>query len=236
MGPGTMRGARAYKVTGFSSASIENAFGPCSLVGWQFSADGKWDEAARFFYQGKKTDVSAWITRQSADNIAFEAMFTYADGRKFFIGVRITHLDAAQKTKVILDLLKHAQEGQTLDTVLQNIRAVLGNDNVIATSVDYLELGVFDLWNRVGSRVVWTGGELMSPKDIKGPEPDAGFQPLHEPQPQQLMLEGAWKPKKPTDFQAWIGLPVSDYTDDEKHHILSPEKYEKTAQILISAG
>ncbi len=163
-------------------------------------------------------------------------MFTYADGRKFFIGVRITRLHSNEKAVVIQSLLEHAREGQNLETVLKNIRNILGNQNIMGCSPEYLELGVFDLWNRVGSRVVWEGGTLMPADAIKGPKPDEGFAALHEPQPQQLMLKGAWKPKNDTDFQAWIGLPVSDYIVDKKHHILSPEKYAKTAKILISAG
>ena len=217
-------------------SSIEKSFGPTSLIGWQFAADGKWDEAARYFYQGKKADVPPWLESQATENIALEAMFTYADGRKFFVGVRITKLNAAQKISAIKGLLDGAKEGQPLSDVLQNIRNILGNETIMATKPDYLELGVFDLWNRVGARIVWEGGALLPSSDIRGPEPDEGFSALHEPQPQQLMLEGAWKPKGEHDFQAWIGLPVSDYVVENKHHVLSQDKYIKTAQILISAG
>ena len=219
--------------------AIEKTHGKARLTGWQFAADGRWDTAEIVLLN----DVSAatpgqlqsWLRRQATDNIAFEALFEFANGEWFFFGVRISHLGAAVKLKIFGALVAGGRDTDCLGDTIERIRDILGDRHIAADLPEYLELGVFALWNRVKSLVVWkAGARLIMPEEMPGltKTPDDGYAPLHETQPQPLMLEAAWKrdTRRQQEFQCWISLPVSG--PGEKH-MLVREKYLAAAAIFI---
>lgn len=209
-------------------------------VGWQFAADGQWDLAERIFLeeiaQQTLSRIEDWLAAQASDNIAIEALLEPENRERFFIGVRITHLTSQEKAEVIQRVLAIGRRDDSIDTTIQNIRSGLGDQKLADTHPEYLELGVFDLWNRVKSVVVWKKGEVLGEKsDFLMPEelahktqkPDLGFAPLLEPQTRPLMLEAAWKrnPESRNSFQCWIGLPVSDNDAIGGKYCLSESRY-----------
>lgn len=221
------------------------------LVGWQFAADGHWDFAARTFFEDTAQQTSSriehWLARQTSDNIAIEALLESEREERFFFGVRITHLTTERKAEVIKEMLAVSSKGDSIDTTIQHIRSVLGDRKLAATSPEYLELGVFDLWNRVKSLVVWRKGEVLGEKsDLvmleelphKVQKPDAGFAPLHERQTRPLMLEAAWKknPDTASSYQCWIGLPVSDNDAARGEYSLSEGRYLSAVSTFIGDG
>lgn len=221
------------------------------LIGWQFAADGRWDVAERAFFapttQQTLSRIGDWLARQASGNIAFEALLESENNERFFFGVRITHLTPQEKSAVIARVIAVSREGNSIDTTVQNIRSALGDQHLADASPDYLELGVFDLWNRVKSVVVWRRGEalgeksaLVMPEEIphKAPKPDMGFAPLHQPQTKPLMLEAAWKRRRDigNSCQCWIGLPVSANDVITGGHCLSESRYLSVASTFIDHG
>jgi hypothetical protein len=218
------------------------------LIGWQFAADGQWDVAERSFFeqtaQQTRRRVEHWLAMQTTEDIAFEALLESEKNERFFFGVRITHLMTQEKAEVIARVIAVSRQGDNFDTTIQNIRSVLGEQKLAATSPEYLELGVFDLWNRVKSVVVWKKGEALGEKSAlvmpvelphKTQEPDVGFAPLHEPQTKPLMLEAAWKrqPAIGNGFQCWLGLPVSDNDAIKGEYCLSESRYLSVVSTFI---
>lgn len=136
----------------------EEASKNTKLIGWQFAIDGKWDEAKRIFFEHPAEEavnqVFQWFKQQESSNLAFEALFELDNSEQFFFGVRITHLESEEKIKVICKLLTTSQKGASLSQVVHEVRTTLLDQNIAKTAPEYLELGVFDLWNRVGSLVV----------------------------------------------------------------------------------
>ena len=150
-------------------SNIQSATG-AGLIGWQFAADGKWDVAERVFFEKDGSlpfalaRVGQWLARQTTDNIALEALFEGSNGERFFFGVRITLL-AAQKKKEVADrLISKNQRVDDINQVIQNVRDAIDEQRLATASPDYLELGVFDLWNRVKSLVVWEKNETLGAK------------------------------------------------------------------------
>jgi hypothetical protein len=218
------------------------------LIGWQFAADGQWDVAERTFFEQTAQQtlcrVEHWLAMQTTEDIAFEALLESEKNERFFFGVRLTHLMTQEKTKVIKRVIAVSRKGDNVDTTIQNIRSVLGEQTLAATSPEYLELGVFDLWNRVKSVVVWKKGEalgeksaLVMPEELphKSQKPDVGFAPLHEPQPKPLMLEAAWKgqPAIGNGYQCWLGLPVGDNDVIKGEYCLSESRYLSVVSTFI---
>lgn len=218
------------------------------LLGWQFAADGQWDVAERILLehitQQTLSGVEHWLALQTTENIAFEALFESNEHERYFFGARITHLTTREKIEAIKRVIAASSKGDGIDTTVQNIRWELGDQKLADTSPDYLELGVFDLWNRVKSVVVWRKGEvpggksaLVMPGELphKSQKPDAGFAPLHERQTKPLMLEAAWK-RKPaggSNYQCWIGLPVSDHDASRDEYCLSASRYLSAVATFI---
>ncbi|MGB6489567.1 MAG: hypothetical protein WBE91_22075 [Steroidobacteraceae bacterium] len=221
------------------------------LIGWQFAADGQWDVAERTFFehtaQQTLSRIEHWLAMQTTQDIAFEALLESENNERFFFGVRITHLMTQEKAEVITRVIAVSSKGDGIDTTIQNVRSVLGDQKLADTSPEYLELGVFDLWNRVKSVVVWKKGEtlgeksaLVMPEELPHitQEPDVGFAPLHEPQTKPLMLEAAWK-RKPAignSYQCWLGLPVSDNDVIGGEYCLSESRYLSAVSTFIERG
>lgn len=218
------------------------------LIGWQFAADGRWDVAERIFpehtAQQTPSRIEHWLAIQTTDDIAFEALLESENNERLFFGVRITHLATQEKAAVIERVVALSGKGDSIDTTIQNIRSVLGDQNLAATSPEYLELGVFDLWNRVKSVVVWKKGEvlggksaLIMPEELahKAQKPDIGFAPLHECQTRPLMLEAAWqrKPHIGNSYQCWIGLPVSNDDVIGGKYCLSETRYLSVVRSFL---
>ncbi|HEV2444088.1 MAG TPA: hypothetical protein VGT07_16310 [Steroidobacteraceae bacterium] len=218
------------------------------LIGWQFAADGQWDVAERTFFEHTTRQalsrVEHWLAMQTTGNIAFEALFESEGNERFFLGVRITHLTTQEKAEVTKRMIAMSSKGDGIDTIVQTIRSVLGDQRLADADPDYLELGVFDLWNRVKSVVVWRKGEvlgqkseLVMPEELadKAQTPDAGFAPLHEPQTRPLILEAAWtrKPDIGNSYQCWIGLPVSDGGVNTGEYCLSESRYLSAVSTFI---
>lgn len=219
------------------------------LIGWQFAADGRWDVAERSFLehpaQHTLSRIEHWLAIQTSENIAFEPLLESENKERFFFGVRITHLATHEKAEVVRRIIAPSRNGDSIDTTIQNIRSVLGDERLAAASPDYLELGVFDLWNRVKSVVVWKKGEVLGQKSElvmpaeladKAQRPDAGFAPLHQPQTNPLMLEAAWerKPGIGNSYQCWIGLPVSDYDAIRGKYCLSEARYLSAVSTFLA--
>lgn len=210
------------------------------LIGWQYAADGRWDIAERIFLEHAAQEtpcrIEHWLAAQTTDDIALEALLESDKNERFFFGVRITHLTAKEKSEVIKRMIAVSRKDDSMDTTIQNLRCALGDQRLADTGPEYLELGVFDLWNRVKSVVVWKKGEvlgrnseLVMPEELGGKtqRPDAGFSPLHEAQTKPLILEAAWK-RKPdvgNSYQCWLGLPVSDNGAIGGKHCLSVSRY-----------
>lgn len=218
------------------------------LIGWQFAADGRWDIAERVFLEHTAQEtpcrIDHWLAAQTTDDIALEALLESENNERFFFGVRITHLTAQEKSEVIKRMIAASRRDDSIDTTIQNVRSVLGDQRLADTSPEYLELGVFDLWNRVKSVAVWKKGEvlgrkseLVMPDELAGKtqRPDAGFAPLHEAQTKPLMLEAAWKrrPDIENSYQCWLGLPVSDYDVTGGKHCLSESRYLSVVSTFI---
>lgn len=221
------------------------------LIGWQFAADGQWDVAERSFFEHTARQtlsrIGHWLAMQTSENIAFEALLESEKNERFFFGVRIAHLTRQEKAEVIARVLAIGSKGDGIDTSIQNIRSVLGEPKLAATSPDYLELGVFDLWNRVKSVVVWKKGEvlgensaLVMPEELphKTQKPDVGFAPLHEPQTKPLMLEAAWKRQLDigNSHQCWLGLPVGDNDVIRGDYRLSESRYLSAVSTFVDRG
>lgn len=218
------------------------------FIGWQFAADGQWDVAERVFpeHTGQQSlsRIEHWLALQTSANIAFEALFESEENERFFFGVRIAHLTTREKAQVIKRVIAAGKKGDSIHTTIQNIRSALGAQNLADASPEYLELGVFDLWNRVKSVVVWNKGEapgqeseLVMPGELadRTQRPDAGFAPLHAPQTKPLMLEAAWK-RKPdggNSYQCWMGLPVSDNDVVRGQYRLSESRYLSAVSTFI---
>lgn len=220
-----------------------------SLVGWQFAIDGKWDAAERIFLDDcserlPNARLDQWLARHATDNVAFEALFESNTRECFFFGVRITHLEGKKKIDVLKRLIATNKKTDSIESVVRNVRDYLDDQRLATTGPEYLELGVFDLWNRVKSLVVWKKGEslgvkseLVLPGEIanRTQKPDDGFVPLHEPQTKPLMLEAVWTvcPDSETNFQCWISLPVSQYETSPDRYSLSEGRYLLAAATLI---
>lgn len=219
------------------------------LIGWQLAADGQWDVAERSFLehpaQQTLSRIAHWLATQTTENIAFEALFESEDHERLFFGVRVTHLTARDKSRVIEGAIATNKKGNGIDATVRNIRTAVDCRRLAETGPDYLELGVFDLWNRVKSVVVWRKGKvpgerpaLVMPAELahKAQQPDPGFLPLHERQAKPLMLEAVWKrnPNGGNDHQCWIGLPVSDGADIGGNYGLSVSRYLSTASAFIA--
>lgn len=218
------------------------------LIGWQFAADGQWDVAERTFFehsaQQTLSRIEQWLAMQTTENIAFEALLESEKDERFFFGVRITHLTTQEKAEVAKRVIAMSSRGDSIDTTIQMIRSVLGDQRLADADPDYLELGVFDLWNRVKSVVVWRRGEvlgqrseLVMPEELadKAQTPDAGFAPLHQPQTRPLILEAAWtrKPDIGDGHQCWIGLPVSDSGVATGEYCLSESRYFSAVSTFL---
>jgi len=218
------------------------------LIGWQFAADGRWDVAERIFLERTvpltPCGIEQWLAMQTSGDIAFEALLESESAERLFFGVRIAHLTMQGKAEVIKKVIATGRKDEGIDTTVRNIRSVLGDERLAGARPDYLELGVFDLWNRVKSVVVWRQGtapgrksELVMPEDLadRAQSPDAGFAPLHEPQPKPLMLEAAWKrnPGGGNGHQCWIGLPVSDSDAIGGKYCLSERRYLAAVSTFI---
>lgn len=230
---------------------VEEAFGEASLIGWQFAADGDWDGAERIFFEHSPdraaVRIQRWLDQQATNNIAFEALFEFASSERFFFGARLTHLQPEAKSKAIQALLTGCPKGSPLRHVVQQVRDVLGERQLVRDTPDYLELGVFDVWNKVKPLVVWKKNEklgeataILLPDEIrnKTQKPDAGFSPLHEPQAQPLMLEACWKEgdESRCGFSCWVGLPVGDLEGTSKTHSLSNNRYLSAAATFIGSS
>lgn len=218
------------------------------LIGWQFAADGQWDVAERTFFEHSTQQALArieqWLAMQTSENIAFEALLESEVSERFFFGVRITHLTTREKAEVIERVISMSSKGDSIDTTIQMIRSVLGEQRLADADPDYLELGVFDLWNRVKSVVVWRKGEvlgrkseLVMPEELadKAQTPDAGFAPLYEPQTRPLILEAAWtrKPDIGNSYQCWIGLPVSESHVATGEYCVSESRYFSAVSTFL---
>ena len=218
------------------------------FIGWQFAADGQWDVAERIFLEDTAQQtfsrIEHWLAIQTSGNIAFEALLESEKNERFFFGARITHLTTQEKAEVIRRVIAVSRKGDSIDTTVQNIGSALGGQKLADTDPDYLELGVFDLWNRVKSVVVWKKdevlgekSELVMPEELahKTQKPDVGFAPLHECQTKPLMLEAAWrrKPDVGNSYQCWIGLPVSDNDVIRGKYSLSESRYLSAVSIFI---
>ena len=218
------------------------------LIGWQFAADGRWDVAERISLehttQQTLSRVEDWLALQTTENIAFEALFDSKENERLFFGARITHLTTREKAEVVKRLIAASGKGDGIDTTIQDVRWELGEQKLADTSPEYLELGVFDLWNRVKSVIVWKKGEvlgersaLVMPEELadKAQKPDAGFAPLHERQTKPLMLEAVWgrNPDIGNSHQCWIGLPVSDNDLIRGEHRLSARRYLSAVSTFI---
>ena len=217
------------------------------LIGWQFAADGRWDVAERIFLghtaQRTPSRIEHWLAMQTSGNIAFEALLESEKDERFFFGVRIAHLTTQEKAEAVKMVIATGRKDDGVDTTVQNIRSVLGDQSLADARPDYLELGVFDSWNRVKSVVVWRKdevpgqeSELVMPEDLadKAQRPDAGFAPLHEPQTRPLMLEAAWKRNPDSGrHQCWIGLPVSDSAAIGGKYCLSESRYLSAVSTFI---
>jgi hypothetical protein len=220
-----------------------------SLVGWQFAVDGKWDAAERILLddcseQLTNARIGQWLARHTTDNVAFESLFESNNSERFFFGVRITHLEAKKKIDVLKKLITTSKKAESIESVVQSVRDCLDDQRLATAGPEYLELGVFDLWNRVKSLVVWKKGEslgvkseLVLPGEIpnRTQKPDDGFAPLHEPQTKPLMLEAAWAraPDNGNHFQCWISLPVSKHEINPDRYSLSEDRYLFAAATLI---
>lgn len=217
------------------------------VIGWQLASDGRWDIAERFFFERTVEQtlsrIERWLAAQSTDDIAFEALLESEKSERFFFGVRIAHLTTRGKAEVIKRVIAASRRGDGLHPAVQSVRSMLGNQNLADTDPEYLELGVFDLWNRVKSLVVWKKGEvlgekseLVMPAELPGKTriPDVGFAPLHAYQTKPLMLEAAWKrnPAIKNSYQCWLGLPVSD-ADVRGRYCLSESRYLSAVSTFI---
>jgi hypothetical protein len=218
------------------------------LIGWQFASDGDWEAAERVFLQQPErrtlSRIEHWLGLQTTENVALEALLESKESERFFLGVRISHLSAREKARVLERLIATGTERDGVESTIQSVRSVLGNQRLADGDPDYLELGVFDLWNRVKSVVVWKKSELLGaesklvmPEELafRAQKPDAGFAALHEPQPNALILEAAWKknPDVANSFQCWIGLPVSDYDHVAGKYRLSASRYLSVVSTFI---
>jgi hypothetical protein len=229
---------------------IEEAFGKTRLVGWQLAADGNWAGAERVFLENSPDwaagQVQRWLDRQVTDNVAIEALLEFVGGERFFFGVRITHLQPEEKSRVIRALLTDCQNAGSLRHVVQRARDTLGEQQLACNTPDYLELGVFDLWNEVKPLVVWRKDEklgeaiaILLPEEMKDKtqKPDTGFSPLHQPQAKPLMLEACWKKdENGCGFSCWLGLPVGDSGKMSNRHRLSNDRYLSAATIFIGSS
>jgi hypothetical protein len=219
------------------------------LVGWQFAGDGKWDAAERIFLDDcseplTNVRIGQWLARQATDNVAIEALFESNNGERFFFGVRITHLEGKKKVDVLEKLVTSGKKADSIESVVQSARDYLDDQRLATTGPEYLELGVFDLWNRVKSLVVWKKGESLGEKSelvlpgeipFRTQKPDHGFAPLHEPQTKPIMLEAAWarSPDNGNNFQCWISLPVGKHETSPDKYTLSEGRYLSAAATLI---
>jgi hypothetical protein len=217
------------------------------LIGWQLASDGRWEVAERFFFERTVeqtlSHIERWLAAQSADDIAFEALLDSDKSERFFFGVRLAHLPTRGKAEVIKSVIAASGKGDSIHATVQSVRSVLGNQKLADTGPEYLELGVFDLWNRVKSLVVWRKGQVLGEKsELVMPEelpektqiPDVGFAPLHAYQTKPLMLEAAWKrkPASGNSYQCWLGLPVSD-VDVRGNYCLSESRYLSAVATFI---
>jgi hypothetical protein len=220
------------------------------LIGWQFAADGRWDVAERNFLESTAQQalsrIKDWLALQTSDNIALEALFDSEADERFFLGVRLTHLTTGNKAEVIERVVAVVRKGDGVDATAQNICAVLGDRRLAEATPEYLELGVFDLWNSVKSVVVWRKGEMLGekselvmPEELahKAQKPDAGFAPIHEPQTRPLMLEAAWmrNPDVEGSYHCWVSLPVSRI-DERGRYRLSDHRYLAAVSTFIDPG
>lgn len=218
------------------------------LIGWQFAADGQWDVAERVFLERPAQQtlprIECWLAMQTTANIAFEALLESEDDERLFFGIRLTHLTAREKSEVAKEVIPLGRNGDSIDTTIENIRTALGCQRLADSGPDYLELGVFDLWNRVKSVVVWKKGKalgersaLVMPEELthKAQVPDPGFPALHERQTKPLMLEAVWgrNPNGGNGYQCWISLPVSDYEPTSGKYCLSESRYLSAVSTFI---
>jgi hypothetical protein len=228
---------------------IEEAFGKAQLAGWQFAADGNWAGAERVFLESSPDwtagQVQRWLDRQVTDDVAIEALLEFAGGKRFFFGIRISHLQSDEKSRVMQTLLTNCQKASSLRHVVQVTRDTLSERRIACDTPDYLELGVFDLWNEVKPLVVWRKDEklgeataILLPEELKNrtKKPDTGHSPLHEPQAKPLMLEACWKKdENGRGFSCWLGLPVSDSGKMQNQHRLFDDEYLSAATIFIGS-
>jgi hypothetical protein len=219
---------------------VENTAKNAQLFAWQFAVDGKWDESNLILctqtLEQRVEQLQHWFHKQVSADLAFELLFELENGERFFFGVRISHLETKEKLKVMNQILTNCQNRAPLSEAVCEVRKALSDENIANTDPEYLELGVFDLWNRVGSLVVWKKGvklgqktAIIPPNEISAntKSPDMGFSALHEPQTKPLMLEAAWKRniENNQNFQCWLSLPVAAMNKNLNRFILSEERY-----------
>ena len=227
---------------------VEAAIGQTCLVGWQFAADSKWDEAEHFSFEHSRPQevkiFQDWLNKQTSRNIAFEALFELTNKECCYFGVRIKHLECDKQFEVVRKLLLTCDKGDSLGGVVQSIRDSLENHQIAKAVPEYIELGVFDLWNRVKPLVVWDkdkrlelGTTLVMPAEIQGraKEPDNGFPALYEPQTKPIMLEAAWGRGSESSYreQCWLSLPIGEYGRVPSKYTLSENRYLAVAATFV---
>jgi hypothetical protein len=180
-------------------ARISDLTKNATFKGWNFSADGKWDQGHLAYLAEPPRSlpfapVQAWLKEQATDNIAFEATFESPNQETFFFGVRLTPLTLPQKEDALRKLLEQGNSQDSLVTIIPKIRTCLNADNLALAPPDYLELGVIALWNRVKGLKVWETGKdkIIAPAELPQHTqmPDEGFARFTCRNP----IPSCWKP------------------------------------------
>jgi len=224
---------------------IEETFGETRLVGWQFAADGKWADTHVSLQDSIVQPlgrVQDWLVQQTTENIVLEAAFQLTNGESFFFGASMAHLDRADQAFAINQLVIQCEKDSPFREVVRKTRDAFDNQEIAATSPEYLQLYILDEWSAAKPLVVWRKNQhlgalkpVILPMEL--PWPNKTNSSFHIQQAGPLMLEAVWPEDsgKAQNLPYWVSFLVSQQmVEAPATRILSTPKYERAASCLLN--
>ncbi|KQW60737.1 hypothetical protein [Ensifer sp. Root127] len=178
----------------------------------QCALDGRWEEALLINKQSllpPKEEFDAWLGGKT--NFALEVFFCMPHRRVMFVGVRWMNRlpeELYEAVSSVVQLMEHRQASGKATYPTHFFEESL-SVRLLTDAPSYLEIGVNNFWQSVGSCVIWNAGE--PPADTQGAisRVSALAPQLLKPQPSNVILNVAYK----NPISHWAGVEISQETN-----------------------